>query len=48
MTPDEMNVKVHMLGDPVLGKAGVDQVIAATERVETLKSIGELTSLLTI
>jgi 2-methylcitrate dehydratase PrpD len=48
MTPDEMNFKVHMLADPVLGKSGVDQVIAATEQLETLKSIGELTSLLTV
>ena len=46
MTSDEMNLKVHMLADPVLGQAGVDQVIDATERLEALGFIGDLTRLL--
>ncbi len=46
MTPEEMSRKVHMLADPVLGKAGVARVIEATEGMETLASIGALTGLL--
>jgi 2-methylcitrate dehydratase PrpD len=46
MTPEEMDRKVHMLADPVLGEAGVARVIEATERMEALTSIDQLTSLL--
>ncbi len=46
MTPDDMDFKVHMLADPVLGEAGVTRMIAATRDVETLTSIDQLTSLL--
>ncbi len=46
MTGEEMERKVHMLADPVLGAAGVDAVIAATARLDGLARIDELTSLL--
>ena len=46
MTPDEMDFKVHLLADPVLGEAGVTRMIEATREVETLTSIDQLTSLL--
>ena len=46
MTPDEMDRKVHLLADPVLGAAGVDAVIEATGRLDSLASIDELTRLL--
>jgi 2-methylcitrate dehydratase PrpD len=45
MTPEEMNRKVHLLGDAVLGEAQVDRMIAAIDGVESLDSIAALTRL---
>ncbi len=46
MTAEEMDRKVHLLADPVLGSAGVDAVIASTAHLDGLAHIDELTRLL--
>ncbi|MBP7336546.1 MmgE/PrpD family protein [Niveispirillum sp.] len=45
MTNAEMNAKVHLLADPVLGAERVGEMIAAVDAVERLETIGRLTRL---
>ncbi len=42
MTPEEMDRKAHMLGDPVLGAEGVARMLVLVGRIETVGEIGEL------
>ncbi|MEP9377200.1 MmgE/PrpD family protein [Aquabacter sp. CN5-332] len=42
MTEEEMNRKVHMLGDPVIGQDGVARLIALIAKVEELPNISGL------
>ncbi|TDR92883.1 MmgE/PrpD family protein [Enterovirga rhinocerotis] len=42
MTPEEMNRKVHLLGDPVIGEGAVSDMIRAVDRIESLSGIGEV------
>lgn len=46
MTDDEMNAKVHRLADEVLGTAQVARLIDTVGRIEDVKDLRELTSLL--
>jgi len=45
MTDEEMRGKVHLLGDPVLGKDQVGRLIGAVEDIEALPHIGALMDL---
>ncbi|SHJ27943.1 2-methylcitrate dehydratase PrpD [Roseomonas rosea] len=45
MTPEEAAGKTHMLGDPVIGAAGVDRLLERIRRVETLPRAAELMEL---
>ncbi|WP_337997546.1 MmgE/PrpD family protein [Oleispirillum naphthae] len=42
MTPEQMNAKVHLLADPVVGKASVDALIAAVDHLEDAESVTEV------
>ncbi len=46
MSPEEMNNKVHMLSDDVIGRSTVDELITRVENLEALKRISEITDLL--
>ena len=45
MTDEEMDNKVHMLADPVLGAPAVSRLIDGTKRLEQLAAVDELTRL---
>jgi 2-methylcitrate dehydratase PrpD len=47
MSGDEMRAKVHMLADPVIGRASADAMIDAVAHVEQMPEIGQLMALLT-
>lgn len=42
MTREEMNRKVHLLGDPVIGEPAVSAMIDAVDRIDSLSSVEEL------
>jgi 2-methylcitrate dehydratase PrpD len=42
MTPEEMDRKAHMLGDPVVGAEGVARMLGLVARIETVGEIGEV------
>ena len=42
MTPEEMNRKVHMLGDPVIGADSVSAMIDVVDRIDTVANVEEL------
>ncbi len=42
MSRDEMNSKIHMLGDPVIGVAGVNKLIAEVDGLEKADSVKQL------
>lgn len=42
MTEAEMNRKVHMLGDPVVGAEAIDALVALVDGIEALPRIDRL------
>jgi 2-methylcitrate dehydratase PrpD len=48
MEPEEVEKKAAWLMEPVLGKSKVDQIIAASRRLETVDSVRGLSGLLTL
>ena len=46
MTGDEMNAKVHRLADDVLGAGQVARLVETVGRIEDVKDLHELTSVL--
>ena len=48
MDPEEVEKKAAWLLEPVLGKEKVDQIIAASRRLESFGSVRDLARLLTV
>lgn len=46
MSPDDMSNKAHMLGDTVIGKAAIDEMIDRVRHVEQLASLAEIMAVL--